>query len=93
MDLEPTILAVPLSNTEYLVSVNDSDTMTNEQMWPTDEEMVEQMLTSYLLRPVSVSFSQEWSMLASDGQSNSQIDVLCKSQTLFSSSRQSPSPQ
>jgi len=39
MDLEPTILAVPLSDTYSLVSVNDPDTMTDEPMWPTDEEM------------------------------------------------------
>src|SRR5882724_9845212 len=39
MDLEPTILAVPSSDADSLVSVNDPDTMTNEPMWPTDEEM------------------------------------------------------
>ena len=39
MDLEPTILAVPLSDADSLVSINDPDTMTNEPMWPTDEEM------------------------------------------------------
>src|SRR5882724_7901855 len=39
VDLEPTILAVLSSNADYLVLVNDPDTMTNEQMWPTDKEM------------------------------------------------------
>ena len=39
MDLEPTILAVPSSDTDSLVSVDDPDTMTNEPMWPTDKEM------------------------------------------------------
>jgi len=39
MDLEPTVLAVPSSDADSLVSVNDPDTMTNEQTWPTDEEM------------------------------------------------------
>ena len=39
MDLDPTILASPSSNTDSLVLVNDPDTMTNEQMWPTDKEM------------------------------------------------------
>ena len=39
MDLEPTILAVLSSDADSLVSINDPDTMTNEPMWPTDEEM------------------------------------------------------
>jgi len=39
MDLEPTVLAVLSSDTDSLVLVNDPDTMTNEQTWPTDEEM------------------------------------------------------
>jgi len=39
MDFEPTILAVLSSDTDSLVSVNDPDTMTNEQMWPTEKEM------------------------------------------------------
>ena len=39
MDLEPAVLAVPSSDADSLVSVNDPDTTTNEQTWPTDEEM------------------------------------------------------
>jgi len=39
MHLEPTILAVPSSYADSLVSFNDPDTMTNELMWPTDQEM------------------------------------------------------
>jgi len=35
MDFEPTILAVLSSDADSLVVVNDHDTMTNEQMWPT----------------------------------------------------------
>jgi len=59
MDLEPTVLAVPSSDADSLVSVNDPDTTTNEKCGPQMRRCMEQMLTSYLLRPVLVSFSQE----------------------------------
>jgi len=66
LDLELTILAVLSSDDDSLVSIIDTDTMTNDQCGPQTRRCVEQMLTSYMLRPVSVSFSQEWSMSASD---------------------------
>ncbi|KAF8498834.1 ribosome biogenesis protein tsr1 [Hysterangium stoloniferum] len=39
MDLEAATLAVPTSDADSLISLNDPDTMANEQTWPTDEEM------------------------------------------------------
>jgi len=39
MDHEPTVPAFPSFDADSLDLVNDPDTMTNEQTWPTDEEM------------------------------------------------------
>ncbi|KZV73500.1 DUF663-domain-containing protein [Peniophora sp. CONT] len=39
MDVEPTTLAQPDSDADSLVSSNDPDDMSNEQTWPTEEEM------------------------------------------------------
>jgi len=61
-----------------LVSVMTLTPWLMNQCIPQMRRRMEQMLTSYLLRPVLVSFSREWSMLASDGQSDFQIDVLCR---------------
>ncbi|KAF8588003.1 ribosome biogenesis protein tsr1 [Ramaria rubella] len=39
MDQEHSTLAIPTSDADSLISVNDLDAMGNEQTWPTDEEM------------------------------------------------------
>jgi len=92
MDLEQPFWLSCHPNTDSLVLVIDPDTMTNEQ-----NEAHRQGDGGADADQLSVEasigvFSQEWSMLASDGHSNSQIDVLCKSQALLQFSRQSPSP-
>lgn len=39
MDLEPILVASATDDADSLISVNDPDTIGNEQTWPTDDEM------------------------------------------------------